>query len=454
MSIYAGDAEIAAGLSIGQPFAISLEHFPPLPMPTIVSLKARQILDSRGNPTVEVDCALDDGSFGRAAVPSGASTGSHEALELRDGDKSNYLGKSVLKAVANENGTLAGALKGKDVADQRAIDTVMLGLDGTPNKASLGANAILGVSMAVARARAISEKKPLWKSLADHFGTQDATLLPTPLMNVINGGAHADSGLSFQECMIVPTGFSTFADALRAGAETFHALKSILKEGGHVTAVGDEGGFAPHLTNSFDAFDTLTKAIEKAGYTGKMALAIDAAASEFYKDGSYHIDGKVLSSQELVAYYESLCATYPIVSIEDSHAEDDWEGFQSMVGKVGSTVQIVGDDLLVTNVTRIAKAIEAKAANSVLIQLYQIGSVYESVDAIQMAQKSGWTAIASHRSGETEDTFIAHLAVGLRTGQIKTGSLSRTDRVCKYNELLRIEEELGSSARYESPFKA
>jgi enolase len=423
-------------------------------MPTISSLKARQILDSRGNPTVEVDCTLSDGSFGRAAVPSGASTGSHEALELRDGDKSVYLGKSVLKAVGNVNDTIAKALAGKDAGDQRAVDKVMLDLDGTPNKSVLGANAILGASMAVTRARAISEKKPLWKSLADHFGTSNPNLLPTPLMNVINGGAHADSGLSFQECMIVPTGFTTFAEALRAGAETFHALKSILKADGHVTAVGDEGGFAPHLTNSFDAFDTLMKAIEKAGYTGKMALAIDAAASEFYKEGSYHIDGKVLSSQELVAYYESLAAKYPIVSIEDSHAEDDWEGFQSMVEKLGSKIQIVGDDLLVTNVTRIAKAIEAKSANSVLIKLNQIGSVSETVDAIQMAQKAGWTAIASHRSGETEDMFISHLAVGLRTGQIKTGSLSRTDRVCKYNELLRIEEELGSSATYQSPFKA
>ena len=423
-------------------------------MPTVSSLKARQILDSRGNPTVEVDCTLSDGSFGRAAVPSGASTGSHEALELRDGDKKNYLGKSVLKAVSNVNQTITSSIVGMDAGDQRAIDRKMLALDGTPNKATLGANAILGVSMAVARARAISEKKPLWKSLADHFGTQDATLLPTPLMNVINGGAHADSGLSFQECMIVPTGFATFADALRAGAETFHALKSILKEGGHVTAVGDEGGFAPHLENSFDAFDTLMKAIEKAGYTGKMQLAIDAAASEFYKDGSYHIDGKVLSSSELTAYYEVLCAKYPIVSIEDSHAEDDWAGFQEMVAKLGHKVQIVGDDLLVTNVERLKKAIEAKAANSILIKLNQIGSVSETVDAIQMAQNAGWTAISSHRSGETEDTFISHLAVGLRTGQIKTGSLSRTDRICKYNELLRIEEELGGFATYKSPFKA
>lgn len=421
-------------------------------MPSIVSLHARQILDSRGNPTVEVDCTLDDGSFGRAAVPSGASTGSHEALELRDGDKSVYLGKAVTKAVSNVNNAIAEAIVGQDVSDQRAIDTIMLTLDGTPNKANLGANAILGASMAVSKARAASEKLPLYASLAKQFGVADTTLLPVPLMNVINGGAHADSGLSFQECMLVPTDFDNFSDALRAGAEVFHALKSILKAKGHVTAVGDEGGFAPHLTNSDDAFATLTEAIEKAGYTGRIKFAIDAAASEFYKDGMYHIDGKTLSSQELVAYYEALCAKYPIVSIEDSHAEDDWEGFQTMVQKMQGKVQIVGDDLLVTNVQRIEKAIASKAASSVLIKLNQIGSVSETVDAIQMAQKAGWTAISSHRSGETEDTFIADLAVGLGTGQIKTGSLSRTDRICKYNQLLRIEEELGSKARYVSPF--
>ncbi|MBP9751064.1 MAG: phosphopyruvate hydratase [Candidatus Peribacteraceae bacterium] len=423
-------------------------------MPTIKSLKARQILDSRGNPTVEVDMWLDDGSFGRAAVPSGASTGSHEALELRDGDKKNYLGKSVWKAVENVNKTIAAKVIGMDVADQRAIDAALNALDGTPNKATLGANAILGVSMAVCRARAVSEKLPLYASLAKQYGVEGAVKLPVPLMNVINGGAHADSGLSFQECMIVPTGFTNFSDALRAGAETFHALKSILKEGGHVTAVGDEGGFAPKLTNSDDAFGTLVKAIEKAGYTGKMGLAIDAAASEFYKDGKYHIDGEELSSEQLVAKYEALCAKYPIVSIEDSHAEDDWAGFTMMVAKLGSKVQIVGDDLLVTNVTRVKQAIEQKAANSVLIKVNQIGSVSETVDTIQMAQKAGWTAIASHRSGETEDVFISNLAVGLVCGQIKTGSLSRTDRIAKYNELLRIEEELGAKAVYESPFKA
>jgi enolase len=423
-------------------------------MPTISSLKARQILDSRGNPTVEVDLWLDDGSFGRAAVPSGASTGSHEALELRDGDKANYFGKSVLKAVGNVQGPIAQAVVGKDIADQRAIDKILIDLDGTPNQATLGANAILGVSMAICRARAASEGLSLFASLAKQFGVSNPVKLPVPLMNVINGGAHADSGLSFQECMIVPVGFTSFRDALRAGAETFHALKSILKAAGHVTAVGDEGGFAPHLKSSDDAFATLMLAIEKAGYTGKMALAIDAAASEFYKDGMYHIDGEVITSEQLVAKYEALCAKYPIVSIEDSHAEDDWTGFSMMVAKLGSRVQIVGDDLLVTNVTRVKEAIAQKAANSVLIKVNQIGSVSETVDTIQLAQQSGWTAIASHRSGETEDVFIANLAVGLACGQIKTGSLSRTDRICKYNELLRIEEELGVRATYESPFRA
>lgn len=417
-------------------------------MLTVASLKARQILDSRGNPTVEVDCTLSDGSFGRAAVPSGASTGSHEALELRDGDKANYLGKSVTKAVGNVVNEILPALKDKDVTKQRDLDHALLALDGTPNKSRLGANAILGVSMAVARARAASEKQPLWRSLATQFAVPEPRLLPVPLMNVINGGAHADSGLSFQECMIVPTGFSTFAEALRAGAETFHALKSILKEGGHVTAVGDEGGFAPHLENSFDAFDTLMKAIEKAGYTGKMQLAIDAAASEFYKEGVYHIDGKTLNSDELVGYYEELCARYPIVSIEDSHAEDDWAGFQRMVQKLGSRVQLVGDDLLVTNVARIQEALTKNAANAILIKLNQIGTVTETLECMELAAKNGYTCMVSHRSGETEDSFIADFTVATGAGQIKTGSASRSDRLAKYNHLIRIEQELGSAARY------
>jgi enolase len=421
-------------------------------MPTISSVTARQILDSRGNPTVEVDCTFDDGSFGRAAVPSGASTGSHEALELRDGDKAVYGGKSVMKAVKNVIDVIAPAVKGMDVSDQRILDRKLLVIDGTPNKSSMGANAILGVSMAVCRARAVSEKQSLYLSLARQFQVSNTSTLPVPLMNVINGGKHADSGLSFQECMIVPVDFPDFSEALRAGTEVFHALKKILSARGLVTAVGDEGGFAPNLKDGAEAFAVLTEAIEAAGYTGKVKLAIDCAASEFYVDGSYQIDGKKLSSAELVDYYVDLCSKFPIVSIEDSHSEDDWDGFQSMMEKLGDRVQLVGDDLLVTNVERIQKAIDQKAANAVLIKLNQIGTVTETVDAIQLGQKNGWNAIASHRSGETEDTFIAHLAVGLATGQIKTGSLSRTDRVCKYNELLRIEEELSGKAVYARPF--
>jgi enolase len=430
----------------------ALFSVPFLCMTTIKSLHARQILDSRGFPTVEVDCMLADGSFGRAAVPSGASTGSHEALELRDGEKKLYGGKSVLKAVANVNDVIAKKLSGMAVADQRTLDQTMIDLDGTPNKSKLGANAILGVSMAVCRARAASEKKSLWQSLADQYEVKlPAKLkLPVPLMNVINGGKHADSGLSFQECMIVPVGFPTFSDALRAGSEVFQALKKLLSAAGHITSVGDEGGFAPHVKDSAEAFDFLMKAIAAAGYEGKMKLAIDAAASEFYADGVYTIDGKKLKSAELTAYYVDLAKKFPIVSIEDSHQEDDWEGFAGL--KKGSKLQLVGDDLFVTNTARIQQGIEKKAASSVLIKLNQIGTVSETVDAIQMAQKEGWTAVASHRSGETEDTFISHLAVALQTGQIKTGSLSRTDRVCKYNELLRIEEELGTKAAYVSPF--
>ncbi len=423
-------------------------------MPTITSFKARQILDSRGTPTVEVDCELSDGSFGRAAVPSGASTGTHEALELRDGHKKIYGGKSVLKAVEHVTKNIAPALLGKDVADQRAIDQLLIDLDGSTNKSNLGANAILGVSMAVCRARAVSEKKTLAESLASQYGVslEKKVLLPVPLMNVINGGKHADSGLSFQECMIVPCDFETFSEALRAGAEVFQALKSLLSKAGHVTAVGDEGGFAPHVKSAAEAFDFLMQAIEAAGYTGKVKLAIDAAASEFFADGVYTVDGQKLSSEMLVDYYADLCSKYPIVSIEDSHSEDDWEGFAAMKKKVGKKVQLVGDDLFVTSVARVEQGIEKDAANAVLIKVNQIGTVTETVDCIQRAQKEGWRAISSHRSGETEDTFISHLAVGLQTGQIKTGSLSRTDRVCKYNELLRLEEILGDKASYSSPF--
>ena len=406
-------------------------------------------------PTVEVDCLLEDGSFGRAAVPSGASTGSHEALELRDGDKKMYMGKSVLNAVANVNGTIAQKVRGMPVADQRTVDQALIDLDGTENKSKLGANAILGVSMAICRARAVSEKKSLWQSLQVQFGGDSKEIrLPVPLMNVLNGGMHADNGLSFQEFMIVPTEFKTFADALRAGAEVFYALKDMLKKFQYVTAVGDEGGFAPALADADHVFSMLMTAIEAAGYKGKVKLAIDAAASEFYKDGVYTADGKKHSSNELVQYYEELCAKYPIVSIEDSHSEDDWEGFALMQKTLGDRVQLVGDDLFVTNTKRLARGIKEKAANAILIKLNQIGTVSETADAIMLAQKNDWNTVVSHRSGETEDTFIAHLAVGLRAGQIKTGSLSRTDRICKYNELLRIEEEAGKKASFSSPFEA
>jgi enolase len=373
-------------------------------------------------------------------------------LELRDGDKSIYGGKSVQKAVKNVNEVIASALGGEETGDQRAIDKKLLELDGTPNKSKLGANAILGVSMAVCRARAGSEHLPLYESLANQFGVSDASNLPVPMMNVINGGQHADSGLSIQEFMIVPTQFSSFTDALRAGAETFHALSKLLKDAGHIIAVGNEGGFAPRVKNADEAFGFLMNAIKEAGYQGKIQLAIDAAASEFYENEKYSVDGKALTSEELTTYYQRLSKKYPLVSIEDSHSEDDWEGFAALTASIGEKMQLVGDDLLVTNVQRIQKAIDEKTVNSVLIKLNQIGTVSETVDAIELAQENGWTAVVSHRSGETEDTFIAHLAVGLKTGQIKTGSLSRTDRVCKYNQLLRIEEQLGEKAQYKSPF--
>jgi enolase len=411
-------------------------------MITIKNLYARQILDSRGNPTVEVDCTLSDESFGRAAVPSGASTGTHEALELRDGDKNNYFGKSVLKAVSNVNDIIFGKLNDKDVSNQRDVDNLLLEIDGTDNKSNLGANAILGVSMAVCRARAASEGKPLWRSLADQFDVKDAPIIPVPLMNVLNGGQHADSGLSIQEFMIVPSEFSSFSERLRSGVEIFHTLKKILKENGHVTAVGDEGGFAPRLKTNREALELLMEAIKIAGYEDKVNLALDAAASEFCEDGRYSVDGKKISSEDLTNYYKELIKDFPIVSIEDSHSEDDWDGFVSMQKEVGSDIQLVGDDLLVTNVERIKDGIEKQAANAVLIKLNQIGSVSETVDAINLAKSEDWKSVISHRSGETEDVFISHLAVGTAAGQIKTGSLSRTDRICKYNELLRIEEKL------------
>lgn len=440
-------------------------------MLTIAELHARQILDSRGNPTIEVDCVLDDGSFGRAAVPSGASTGRYEAVELRDGDATLFGGTSVLKAVKNVE-VIAKALRGMHVADQRSIDQRLLDLDGTPNKSRLGANAVLGVSMAVCRARAQSERQPLWESLAEQYDVSlvQGVVMPVPLMNVLNGGKHADSGLSFQERMIVPADFPSFRDALRAGVEVFHALKSILSKKGHITAVGDEGGFAPRVKNGADAFALLAEAITAAGYDGKMYLAIDAAASELRTSDSgrppslkrrrtgrtseyrYLVDGQEFASSELVDYYSDLCKKYPIVSIEDSHSEDDWLGFQSMQKTLGERVQLVGDDLFVTNTERIWQGIEKKAANAVLIKLNQIGTVSETVDAVLLAQKNGWNTIVSHRSGETEDTFISHFAVALKTGQIKTGAPSRGERTCKYNALLRIEEELGPRAVYQSPF--
>ncbi len=417
-------------------------------MSNIQTIHAREVLDSRGNPTVEVEIALADGAFARAIVPSGASTGVHEALELRDGDKARYLGKGVLQAVENVNTKIAKKVIGLDAADQKGLDEAMLALDGTENKSVLGANAILGVSMAAAKAAAISKGVPLYKHFAELAGVTDPTELPTPLMNVINGGSHADSGLEIQEFMLVPTGAPNFREALRFGAETFHHLKKILSSRGMVTAVGDEGGFAPHLANNAAAIEVLLEAIEAAGHDGKIDIAMDVAASEFYEDGVYKLDGGK-NSEEMVAYYEELVQCFPnIASIEDGLAEDDWAGFTALQEKLGDNIQLVGDDLFVTNPKRITRGIDEKVQNSVLIKLNQIGSVSETIAAVQMSQAAGWTTVISHRSGETEDTTIADLAVGLKTGQIKTGSLSRTDRIAKYNQLLRIEEELAEKARY------
>lgn len=414
----------------------------------IIDVFAREVLDSRGNPTVEVEVMLEDGSIGRAIVPSGASTGKFEALELRDGDKKRYLGKGVLKAVENVNELIAPKLLGLNAYDQVYIDNVLLELDGTENKSKLGANAILGVSMAVARAAANSLQLPLYK----YLGGVNAKVLPVPLMNVINGGAHADNNLDIQEFMIVPAGAPSFKEALRYGAETFHALKKILKESGHVTAVGDEGGFAPNLKNNEEAIQVLIQAIKNAGYEpGKdIFIALDVAASEFYNEetGKYHIDGTDKSADELIEYYESLINKYPIISIEDPFDQEDWEAYSKFNSKVGNKIQIVGDDLYVTNVKRLQKGIELKASNSILIKLNQIGSVTETLNAIEMAKTNNMTNVISHRSGETEDTFIADLAVATNAGMIKTGSLSRSERIAKYNQLLRIEEELGEVAEY------
>lgn len=420
-------------------------------MSKIRSVTARQILDSRGNPTVEVDLILSDGSCGRASVPSGASTGSHEAVELRDGNPKQYGGKGVGKAVRNVNTTIAAAVKGKDL-DQRSLDERLIALDKTPNKARLGANAILGVSLAFARAEAVRLKKPLYTYFNKISSTKAAMSLPVPMMNIINGGKHAENSADIQEFMIVPLGFKRFSDALRAGTEVFHALKKILHGRSLSTTVGDEGGFAPSLPSNEAALETIMEAISAAGYQpGKhIAIALDVAATELYKDGSYRLirDNKTLSSAEMVAWYRELCGKYPIISIEDGLAEDDWNGYAALTDALGLSVQLVGDDLFVTNIERLAMGIEQKVANSILIKLNQIGTVSETLDAISLASKAGYTSIISHRSGETEDTTIADFAVGTGVGQIKTGSLSRTDRVAKYNQLLRIEEALGAKASY------
>ncbi len=415
-------------------------------MGSIVSVFGRQILDSRGNPTVEVEVILDSGATGRAAVPSGASTGAFEAVELRDGDTGRWGGKGVEQAVAHVNVTIAGALEDADALDQRAIDAALLELDGTPNKASLGANAILGTSLAVAKAAAEESGLPLYR----YVGGVDAHVLPVPMMNVINGGAHADNNVDLQEFMVVPVGADSFGEALRIGAETFHALKSLLHGRGMVTAVGDEGGFAPNLGSNEEAIAAILEAAEAAGHGGRVAIALDPASTEFFRDGRYHLDGegRVLDSGEMVAFYEDLCSRYPIVSIEDGLAEDDWEGWERLTAALGGRVQLVGDDLFVTNVERLAQGIERGAGNAILVKVNQIGTLSETLDAVRLARTSGYAAVMSHRSGETEDVTIADLAVATNCGQIKTGAPSRSDRVAKYNQLLRIEEELGSAASY------
>lgn len=413
-------------------------------MATIYSVRAREILDSRGNPTIEVDVRCDDGSFGRAAVPSGASTGEHEAVELRDGAKDRYLGKGVQKAVNNVNKRIAPKLIGLDVSSQGEIDRLMIDLDGTPNKSKLGANAILGVSLATARAAADSLGIPLYR----YLGGISANTLPVPLMNIINGGAHADNNLDFQEFMIVPVGFGSFSDAIRAGVEVFHNLKAILKKKGYSTSVGDEGGFAPNLKSNEEGVECISEAVSKSGYKlGKdVAIALDVASSEFFEGGKYNVEGKKLSKDKLIVLYAEWVSKYPIISIEDPLAEDDWEGWKMMTDELGKKVQLVGDDLFVTNTKRLEKGIKEGIGNSILVKVNQIGSLTETLEAIRMAEKAGYTYIISHRSGETEDSTIADIAVATNSGQIKTGSASRSDRIAKYNQLLRIEEELGSEA--------
>ncbi len=420
-------------------------------MSFIASIQARQILDSRGNPTLEVDVISDTGIIGRAAVPSGASTGIHEAVELRDGDKGTYLGKGVLKAVNNVNTILQQELKGEFIFDQRVVDRKMIELDGTENKGNLGANAILGVSLAVAKAASEESRLPLYK----YVGGVNANILPVPMMNILNGGSHADNNMDFQEFMIMPAGAPTFSEALRMGSEVFHNLKKLLHDKNYSTNVGDEGGFAPNLKSNEEALDFIVNAIEKAGYKPgqDVYLALDVASSSFYieQEEKYHFkksSGDKLSSTEMIDYYQKLIKSYPIVSIEDGLAEDDWEGWKVLTQKLGSEIQLVGDDIFVTNVKRIQRGIDLGVANSVLIKVNQIGTLSETIDAVQLADRNSYTSVMSHRSGETEDTTIADLSVALNTGQIKTGSLSRSDRVAKYNQLLRIEEALGSSAQY------
>jgi enolase len=420
-------------------------------MSEIINVHAREILDSRGNPTIEVEVMTESGAIGRAAVPSGASTGTHEAVELRDGDKNRYLGKGVLKAVENVNERICNELVGLDIFEQRAIDKLMIELDGTENKANLGANAILGVSLAVAKAAAVECRQPLYR----YLGGVNAHVLPVPLMNILNGGEHADNSIDFQEFMIIPVGADTFKEALRMGVQTFHALKGVLKKKGYSTNVGDEGGFAPNIKSNEEAIEIVLKAIEAAGFKAgeDIMIGMDAAVSELYdsKTGLYTFkksSGKQLTSAELVAFWTNWAEKYPILSIEDGLAEDDWEGWAAHTKAIGHKVQLVGDDLFVTNVNRLQQGIDNDIANSILIKVNQIGSLTETIDAVNLATRNGYTSIMSHRSGETEDTTIADLAVALNCGQIKTGSASRSDRIAKYNQLLRIEEELGSMAVY------
>jgi enolase len=418
-------------------------------MSLIEQIWAREILDSRGNPTIEAEVVLEDGTQGRAAVPSGASTGENEAVELRDGDKLRYLGKGVLNAVNNVNDVIAPELEGFDVVDQTLIDQTLIDLDGTENKSKLGANAILAVSMATARAAAAFLEVPLYR----YIGGSNAKTLPVPMMNILNGGAHADNNVDFQEFMVMPVGAASFSEALRMGSEIFHNLKNVLKSRGYSTGVGDEGGFAPNLKSNEEAVETILEAVDKAGYKAgeTILLALDPAASEFYKDGSYVFkksDNRKLSSDEMAAYWADWCNKYPIISVEDGMAEDDWNGWKHLTEMVGERTQLVGDDLFVTNVKFLRKGIDIGAANSILIKVNQIGTLTETLDAIELARSNNMTAVISHRSGETEDTFIADLAVATNAGQIKTGSLCRSDRIAKYNQLLRIEEDLGESARY------